>query len=138
MSGRRLRERLTTLSAPASAKASPCSWCRSPTSGIAQADVFDVRFGGPIHRSAAAQRARSVRAFVLDQPLTGRFLDFVRQFLELVLPGYEAEGRSRLTVAFGCTGGQHRSIAIAEEVGAQWRAVNGGPISIWHRELERS
>ena len=62
----------------------------------------------------------------------------VEQFLQLVLPGYEAEGRSRLTVAFGCTGGQHRSIAIAEEVAARWRKSNGGPVSIWHRELERS
>lgn len=146
MSGRRLRERLTsTLSAPSDREGVTLQLVSfAYKHGIPlEADVvFDVRF---MENPFYIDRLRplngldpEVRAFVLDQPLTGRFLDFVRQFLELVLPGYEAEGRSRLTVAFGCTGGQHRSIAIAEEVAAQWRAANGGPISIWHRELERS
>lgn len=146
MSGRRLRERLTsTLSAPSDREGITLQLVSfAYKHGIPlEADVvFDVRFmDNPFY----IDRLRplngldpEVRAFVLDQPLTGRFLDFVRQFLELVMPGYEAEGRSRLTVAFGCTGGQHRSIAIAEEVAAQWRAASGGPISIWHRELERS
>jgi RNase adapter protein RapZ len=104
--------------------------------------VFDVRF---MENPFYIDRLRplngldpQVRDFVLDQPLTPPFLDEVMRFLKLTLPGYEAEGRSRLTVAFGCTGGQHRSIAIAEEVASRWREQNSGPVSVWHRELERS
>lgn len=146
LSGRQLRERLTSsLDTP------------SDRGGLAlqlvsfayrhgvplEADVvFDVRF---MENPFYIDRLRplngldpEVRSFVLGQPITGRFLDVVLQFLDLVVPGYEAEGRGRLTVAFGCTGGQHRSIAIAEEVAARWRAKSDNPISVWHRELERT
>ena len=78
-----------------------------------------------------------VRDFVLGQPITRRFLDTVQQLLEATIPGYEAEGKGRLTVAVGCTGGQHRSIAIAEQIAQQWRDGEHGPVSVWHRELER-
>lgn len=146
MSGRQLRERLTsTLSATNEREGITLQLVSfAYKHGIPlEADVvFDVRF---MENPFYIDRLRplngldpEVRAFVLDQPLTARFLDFVRQFLDLMLPGYAAEGRSRLTVAFGCTGGQHRSIAIAEEVAAQRRAADSGPINIWHRELERS
>ena len=62
----------------------------------------------------------------------------VTDFLELVTPGFHDEGRSRLTVAFGCTGGQHRSVAIAEEVARRLRDASSAPVTVWHRELERS
>jgi UPF0042 nucleotide-binding protein len=78
-----------------------------------------------------------VRDFVLGQPITQRFLETVQEYLEATLPGYEAEGKGRLTVAIGCTGGQHRSIAIAEAIAERWRAKGGGPVSVWHRELDR-
>ncbi len=78
-----------------------------------------------------------VREFVLAQPITRRFLDTVQELLEATVPGYEAEGKGRLTVAVGCTGGQHRSIAIAEQIAQRWRDGGHGPVSIWHRELER-
>jgi UPF0042 nucleotide-binding protein len=78
-----------------------------------------------------------VRDFVLGQPITQRFLDTVQEFLKTTVPGYEAEGKGRLTLALGCTGGQHRSVAIAEEVAARWRAMGLGPASVRHRELER-
>ena len=104
--------------------------------------VFDVRFmENPFYIDRLRRLSGldgDVREFVLAQPMTARFLDYVQQFLEFALPGYASEGRSRLTVAFGCTGGQHRSIAIAEEVASRWRATNDGPVSVWHRELERS
>lgn len=144
LSGRQLRERLTsTLSAPSDREGITLQLVSfAYKHGIPlEADVvFDVRFmDNPFY----SDRLRplngldpAVRAFVLEQPLTPKFLDFVQQFLELVLPGYEAEGRSRLTVAFGCTGGQHRSIAVAEEVAARWRAAHDNQVSVWHRELE--
>jgi UPF0042 nucleotide-binding protein len=146
MSGRQLRERLTsTLSTPTGRDGITLQLVSfAYKHGIPlEADVvFDVRF---MENPFYIDRLRplnghdpEVRAFVLDQPLTPRFLDMVLQFLELVLPGYEAEGRSRLTVAFGCTGGQHRSIAIVEEVAARRRANSSGAVSVWHRELERA
>ena len=146
MSGRQLRERLTsTLSAPSDREGVTLQLVSfAYKHGIPlEADVvFDVRFmDNPFYNDRLRPLNGldpEVRAFVLNQPLTPRFLDFIQEFLGLVLPGYEAEGRSRLTVAFGCTGGQHRSIAIAEEVAARWRESNGGAVSVWHRELERS
>jgi UPF0042 nucleotide-binding protein len=53
------------------------------------------------------------------------------------LPAYLAEGKTRLTIGFGCTGGFHRSIALAEEIGAWLEARGDGPVNIFHRELER-
>jgi UPF0042 nucleotide-binding protein len=146
MSGRQLRERLTsTLSAPADRDGIALQLVSfAYKHGIPlEADVvFDVRFmDNPFYSDRLRPLTGldpEVRAFVLDQPLTPRFLDEVMRFLELTLPGYEAEGRSRLTVALGCTGGQHRSIAIAEEVARRWRDKNSGPVSVWHRELESS
>ncbi len=104
--------------------------------------VFDVRFmENPFYIDALRQLSgldENVRRFVLEQPVTKRFLQFLREFFEFVLPAYQAEGKTRLTVGIGCTGGYHRSIAIAEEIAAQWRAAGGGPVKVWHRELERA
>ena len=146
LSGRQLRERLTsTLSVPAEDEGITLqlvSFAFKHGIPLEADTVFDVRFMDNPFYSDELRPLNGldpkVRDFVLDQPLTPAFLDQVQQFLELVLPGYEAEGRSRLTVAFGCTGGQHRSIAIAEEVAARWRKSNGGPVNVWHRELDRS
>ena len=146
LSGRQLRERLSgALDVPSDAEGINLQLVSfAYKHGIPQeADiVFDVRF---MENPFYIDRLRrlngldsEVRSFVLAQPITGRFLDNVLQFLQLVVPGYESEGRSRLTVAFGCTGGQHRSIAIAEEVAARRREAAGGPVSVWHRELERA
>jgi UPF0042 nucleotide-binding protein len=145
-SGRQLRERLTSsLSAPTDGEGIRLQLVSFAFKhGIPlEADVvFDVRFmENPFYNDRLRPLNGldpEVRAFVLDQPLTPRFLDSVEQVLALTLPGYEAEGRSRLTVAFGCTGGQHRSIAIAEEVARRWREAHGGPVSVWHRELDRT
>ena len=56
--------------------------------------------------------------------------------LELLLPAYVAEGKAYLTVALGCTGGRHRSVAIAEEVGRRLRA-HGARLSVLHRDIEK-
>jgi UPF0042 nucleotide-binding protein len=78
-----------------------------------------------------------VRRFVLDKPQTQQFLAFMHDFLEFALPAYQAEGEARLTVAIGCTGGFHRSIAISEAVAADLREQGKSPVSVWHRELDR-
>jgi UPF0042 nucleotide-binding protein len=78
-----------------------------------------------------------VREFVMSQPAAGRFLDLVAELLRLTIPAYRAEGKGRLTVALGCTGGHHRSIAIAEELAARLRDLDDTSIALFHRELER-
>lgn len=144
LSGRQLRERLYgALDTPA---ATPGVYLQLVSFGFKngiplEADVvFDVRFmENPFYIDKLRPLTgldQDVREFVLTQPMTRRFLDFVQDFLAFTLPGYEAEGRARLTVAFGCTGGQHRSIAIAEEVAARWRQSGGGAVHVGHRELE--
>jgi len=53
------------------------------------------------------------------------------------VPAYRSEGKTRLTVALGCTGGYHRSIALAEELAGQLRSIDGVSVAVFHRELER-
>ena len=79
-----------------------------------------------------------MRTYVLDQPLARRFLVAVHELLELTIPAYVGEGKTRLTIAIGCTGGYHRSIALAEELAAWLREREYGPVSVFHRELERA
>ena len=57
----------------------------------------------------------------LSQPSAKRFLAFLGEFLDFAIPAYVAEGKTRLTIAIGCTGGYHRSIVLAEEL-ATWLA----------------
>ena len=104
--------------------------------------VFDVRFiANPYY--IPDLRARSgltdeVRSYVLDQPVTKQFLDLLREFLDFTIPAYIAEGKTRLTIGIGCTGGYHRSIVLAEELASWLRDQDTGPVAVFHRELDRS
>ena len=77
-----------------------------------------------------------VRDYVLAQPLTTDFLSSIEDLLAMLLPAYVAEGKSYLTVAFGCTGGRHRSVAIAEAVSAALRN-RGFELRVAHRDVNR-
>ena len=77
-----------------------------------------------------------VRDYVLGQDVTGPFLDRLTGLLELLVPAYVAEGKSYLTIAFGCTGGRHRSVAIAERVAAVLRDQGVHP-TVTHRDIDR-
>jgi UPF0042 nucleotide-binding protein len=103
--------------------------------------VFDVRFlTNPFYvpdLKPLSGLQEPVRDFVLNQPAAGRFLDLVAELLTLTVPAYKAEGKARLTVALGCTGGHHRSIALAEELAGRLRSVEDASVAIFHRELER-
>jgi UPF0042 nucleotide-binding protein len=103
--------------------------------------VFDVRFLQNPYYVPELRRLSGltdgVRTYVLDQPLARRFLTVVHELLGLTIPAYVGEGKTRLTIAIGCTGGYHRSIALAEDLGAWLTAHEYGPVSIFHRELER-
>ncbi len=75
--------------------------------------------------------------FVLGNDVTQDFLTRLDDLLDLLLPAYEAEGKSYLTLAFGCTGGRHRSVAIAEELAQRLRKRGLSP-RVQHRDLPRS
>jgi UPF0042 nucleotide-binding protein len=78
-----------------------------------------------------------VRTFVLAQPGAVEYLDLIEQLLEFSVPAFAAEGKSRLTVGIGCTGGRHRSIVAAEDLARRLREKGFAPLEVFHRELER-
>lgn len=79
----------------------------------------------------------AVSEYVLEQPLTGAFLERLERMLGLLLPAYVKEGKSYLTIAFGCTGGQHRSVAIGEATAGILERLGHTP-NVTHRDLEKA
>jgi RNase adapter protein RapZ len=104
--------------------------------------VFDVRFmQNPYYIDELRQLSgltAEVRAFVLGQPVAQEFLRYLHDFLGFALPAYVGEGKNRLTVALGCTGGYHRSIALTEALADWLRDQDFGPVAVFHRELDRT
>jgi RNase adapter protein RapZ len=77
-----------------------------------------------------------VRDYVLGQPETTAFLLKVEELLVMLMPAFVREGKSYLTVAMGCTGGRHRSVALAEALGAALEK-NEIATSVFHRDIDR-
>lgn len=102
--------------------------------------VMDVRFlPNPYYDSRLRQKTgleRSVRGFVLDSEQTEIFLQRWFALLELLLPNYLAEGKSQLNIALGCTGGQHRSVVLAERT-AEFARSLGYKASASHRDITK-
>ncbi len=102
--------------------------------------VMDVRFLPNPHwvpelRSRTGQHP-AVREYVLAQEGTKVFMERLEGLLEVALPGYVGEGKHYLTVAIGCTGGRHRSVVLAEELGT-WLNEQGFRANVTHRDMER-
>lgn len=101
--------------------------------------VFDCRFLSNPHWQPELRpldgRDAPVADYVRSDPLFDAFFEHVRALTELLLPAFVREGKSHLTIAFGCTGGRHRSVALAENL-AKALAESGQQVSIRHRELE--
>ena len=102
--------------------------------------LFDVRFLPnpyfvPELRNHTGRDA-SVRGFLEQQQEFGQLADRLEDYLLFVLPRYRRENRSYLTVAVGCTGGHHRSVAMAEKVRERLRDA-GWSVQLTHRDLER-
>ena len=76
----------------------------------------------------------AVRDYVLSQPAAAEFLDAYLAVLEVSLAGFEREGKRYVTLAVGCTGGKHRSVAIAEQIAAR---LGGRDVTVSHRDLGR-
>jgi len=64
-------------------------------------------------------------------------MDRLRDLLEVALPGYVREGKQYLTIAIGCTGGRHRSVAIAERLAAAFRDRDEYFVEVQHRDVDR-
>jgi UPF0042 nucleotide-binding protein len=77
-----------------------------------------------------------VRQYVLGQPEAEDFLNRVVELLTSILPSYVREGKSYLTIALGCTGGRHRSVALAEALGKRL-GEEGNVTSVFHRDVDR-
>ena len=99
--------------------------------------VFDVRFLPNPHFVPEFQpltgRHPKVAKYIRSFPQTQEFIRRISELLVYLLPHYIREGKSYLTISFGCTGGQHRSVLIAEEVGKQLRKA-GYRMKVVHRD----
>ena len=78
----------------------------------------------------------AVRDFVLERSHASHFLDQFEAMMVSLVPAYEAEGKSYLTIAMGCTGGRHRSVAVAEDLAARLRR-RGIAVTTGHRDIGR-
>ena len=105
-----------------------------------QADlVVDVRFlPNPFYIDALCRHSGlddDVRQFVMEHPVTKEFMEKWKDMLSFLIPHYKDEGKHRIVIAVGCTGGAHRSVAIAEAIGKYLREEMELPTEISHRDL---
>lgn len=102
--------------------------------------MFDVRFLPNPHWMPELRPQTglddAVREYVFSHDEAGEFLDKVADILEFLIPLYEAEGKSYLTIAVGCTGGRHRSVALTEAIAAHLSSRDVATV-IHHRDLVR-
>jgi RNase adaptor protein for sRNA GlmZ degradation len=100
--------------------------------------VFDVRFLRNPHYEAELRpldgRAPDVATYIESDPAFAGFFGALTALIEPLLPRFEAEGKSYLTIAAGCTGGRHRSVFLAERLAA-WFAGLGRPVQLSHRDV---
>ncbi|MBQ9251844.1 MAG: RNase adapter RapZ [Clostridia bacterium] len=105
-----------------------------------QADlVMDVRFlPNPFYIESLRTHSgldADVRDYVMDNPLTQEFVAQWKNMLNFLIPHYQEEGKHRLVIAVGCTGGAHRSVAIAEAIG-EFLRQSGMPTEVSHRDMQ--
>ena len=104
--------------------------------------LFDVRFlpnpSWVPELRAGRGTNKAVADYVLSQPESQGFLDNVTNLIELVLPGYRREGKGFMTIAVGCTGGHHRSVAMSEALAKKLEGVSGINVNVVHRDIDRN
>ncbi len=103
---------------------------------VADARFLPNPFWVPELKALTGQDER-VRDYVLGQPGASEFISAYARALAPVLEGYQRENKRHATIAMGCTGGKHRSVAIAEALAAQLRELPGVAVSVKHRDLGR-
>jgi len=101
--------------------------------------VFDMRFlknpNWVPELKEMTGRDNAVQNYVTGDKSYQDFETHLKAIFEMTLPGYTASGKNYLTIAFGCTGGRHRSVTIAEKISG-WLGKSGHPVSLHHRELK--
>jgi len=102
--------------------------------------VMDVRFlPNPFYIKSLKKltgNSKKVKAFVLKQEESTGYINRVIEMVEDIIPSFEREGKNHLNLAFGCTGGQHRSVVVANEVARIFRD-HGWIVTIEHRESKK-
>ncbi len=100
--------------------------------------VFDMRFLANPHWDMALRPLTgedpAVAAFVARDPAYAPAIDRIADLLLTLLPGYGREGKAYLTIAIGCTGGRHRSVAVSRELQARLTAAGHAPLLV-HRDV---
>lgn len=79
----------------------------------------------------------SVSGYVLQHPLAKKFLSHFEEAMDIVLSGYQSENKAFATLAIGCTGGKHRSVAVAEEIAKRLSARPDVHVTVKHRDVGR-
>ena len=102
--------------------------------------VFDARVLPNPHWNPELRplsgRDENVRTFLDTQEYVGEYVAQVEQFLDTWLPRLRSDTRSYVTIAFGCTGGRHRSVYLAERLAEHCRTRDWGEVAVYHRELD--
>ncbi|MBC8018639.1 MAG: RNase adaptor protein RapZ, partial [Verrucomicrobia bacterium] len=102
--------------------------------------VMDVRFlPNPFfvaELKAGSGLEDAVREYIMDNPQTAAFLDYFFPLLDMLVPAHRQEGKAYLTISIGCTGGRHRSVAIAEATAMHLQAMWPN-VRITHRDIEK-
>ena len=103
--------------------------------------VFDVRFlPNPFYVDELKPLTGNddeVKDYVMSFAECSLFLDKLEDMLKFLIPGYVKEGKNQLVVAIGCTGGQHRSVAIANMLYERMRGVGNYGLSLSHRDIPK-
>ncbi len=103
--------------------------------------LFDVRFLPNPHFEARLRpltgRDRPVKAFMKRHPATQETIARISSLLQFLIPQYANEGKSYLTIGVGCTGGQHRSVYVADELRRALGAIEGVRFHVRHRDIAR-
>jgi len=101
--------------------------------------IFDVRFLPNPHfvESLKEQtgKDKEVIDYIMSQDQSLEFIEKIKEFLEYLIPNYEKEGKSYLTIAIGCTGGKHRSVAIADKLAQHFKSLS--PVTR-HRDIAKN
>ena len=101
--------------------------------------VFDVRFlPNPYYVEELKRKTgndEDVQQYVMQGEAAGPFLDKLQDLLTFLIPNYVKEGRNRLVVAIGCTGGHHRSVTVANEIYRRFKDQGSYGMKIFHRDI---
>jgi UPF0042 nucleotide-binding protein len=145
LSGRELRDRLVAEALESEERVAIRLTSFGYKHGIPlEADlVFDVRAAANPHWVPELRpldgRSKEISDFVLGDPTGAALVQSIERYLDASVAAYLADGRGRLSIAIGCTGGRHRSVAIVEALAHRLPAIAGSaPIVVEHRDLARS